>query len=84
MTATNSKCEESFHTNVAKLASNLTIGYSGWTPPTTTGGTWCRVSPDGVYEFWPRDLTKFELITTPEVTSHLIDVRPLRKTNDEK
>ena len=40
-------------------ADDLTATYfssleaSGWTPPSTIGGKWCRVSPEGVYEFWP-------------------------------
>jgi hypothetical protein len=52
---------------------------SGWNPPATIGGTWCRVSPEGVYETWPRDPTRHVLIATPEATDQLIDVRPLRQ-----
>jgi hypothetical protein len=35
---------------------------SGWTPPATVGGTWCRMTPDGIFETWPRTLTRAEVM----------------------
>jgi hypothetical protein len=42
---------------------------AGWTPPATVGGTWCRVSPEGIYEIWPRrPETTVEIVHSDSMT----------------
>ena len=43
----------------------------GWTPPTTIGGTWCRVSPEGIYETWPRPQTSCEIVLSDGIKALL-------------
>jgi len=45
---------------------------AGWTPPATIGGNWCRVSPEGIYETWPRpDRTRYETVLSDSVKALL-------------
>jgi hypothetical protein len=43
----------------------------GWTPPATAGGTWCRVSPEGIYEFWPRPQTSCDVVLSDGIKALL-------------
>ena len=43
----------------------------GWTPPATIGGTWCRVSPEGIYEYWPRPETHVEIVQSDAIKTLL-------------
>jgi hypothetical protein len=44
----------------------------GWTPPVTIGGNWCRVSPEGIYETWPRpDRTRYETVLSDGIKALL-------------
>jgi hypothetical protein len=58
-------------------AADLTASYfpspeaAGWTPPATTGGTWCRVSPEGIYEFWPRPQTSCDVVLSDSIKALL-------------
>ena len=43
----------------------------GWTPPATIGGTWCRMSPEGIFETWPRDKTRCEVVLSDGIKALL-------------
>ena len=51
---------------MTQLHEDLTA--AGWTPPATVGGTWCRISPEGIFETWPRPTTQVDIVHSDSLT----------------
>ena len=56
---------------------------AGWTPPTTIGGTWCRVSPEGIYEMWPRPATSYDAVLSDGIKALLDNTTATWEKNRE-